>query len=43
VLRPSDTTFYFRDTLIQGSADSQYTWAGAAPDWLPIAGDFQLD
>ena len=43
VFRPSDTTFYFRNTLIQGTAHSQYTWAGAAPNSLPVAGDFRLD
>jgi len=43
VFRPSDTTFYFRHTLTQGNADSQFIWPGAGTNWLPVAGDFNLD
>jgi len=40
VFRPSNQTFYFRHTLTQGNADSQFTWTGAGSSWLPVAGDF---
>ena len=38
LFRPSDVTFYFRHTLTQGVADSQFTWIGAGNAWLPVAG-----
>jgi hypothetical protein len=41
--RPSDLTFYFRHTLTQGMADSQFTWDGAGWGWMPVAGAFGLD
>ena len=40
VFRPSDTTFYFRHTLTEGVADSQFQF-GESP-WLPVAGAFGL-
>jgi len=40
--RPSDLTFYFRRTLTQGIADSQFTWLGAGSGWLPASGFFGL-
>ena len=43
LFRPSNTMFYFRHTLTQGNADSQFTWTGAGTNWLPVAGDFDLD
>jgi hypothetical protein len=42
LFRPSDVTFYFRHTLTQGVADSQFTWTGAGSSWLPVAGDLGL-
>lgn len=42
IFRPSDLTFYFRHTLTQGVADSQFTWTGAGSEWLPVAGTFGL-
>ena len=41
--RPTNTTFYFRHTLTQGNADSQFVWTGAGMNWLPVSGDFKLD
>jgi hypothetical protein len=35
--------FYFRWTLTQGNADSQFVWTGAGTNWLPVSGDFTLD
>ena len=43
MFRSANDTFYFRYTLTQGNADSQFVWTGAGPDWLPVAGDFTLD
>lgn len=40
LFRPSDSTLYFRHTLTQGEADSQFTWRFADSDWLPVAGNF---
>jgi CSLREA domain-containing protein len=40
LFRPSNVTFYFRHTLTQGVADSSFTWEGAGPAWLPVAGAF---
>jgi len=42
LFRPSDVTFYFRHTLTQGVADSQFTWTGAGNGWLPVSGSFGL-
>jgi len=42
LFRPSDNVFYIRATLTEGIADLQYTWTGAGPSWLPVAGDFDL-
>ena len=42
VFRPSDLTFFFRHTLTQGNADSQFMWTGAGAGWLPVAGSFGL-
>jgi hypothetical protein len=42
IFRPSDLTFYFRHTLTQSNADSQFPWAGAGSGWLPVAGPFGL-
>jgi CSLREA domain-containing protein len=42
IFRPSDISFYFRHTLTQGNADSQFTWEGAKSGWVPIAGEFGL-
>ena len=43
VFRPSNAAFYFRYTLTQGNADSQFIWPSAATNWLPVAGEFNLD
>jgi hypothetical protein len=43
LFRPSDVTFFFRHTLTQGTADSQFTWTGADTDLIPVAGDFNLN
>ena len=43
LFRPSNQTFYFRHTLTQGNADSQFMWTGAGMNWLPVSGDFKLD
>lgn len=42
VYRPSDRTVYFRYTLTEGNADSQFLWPGAEASWLPVAGGFNL-
>ena len=42
VYRPSNRTVYFRYTLTEGNADSQYLWPGAEVSWLPVAGGFNL-
>lgn len=39
----TDLTSYFRHTLTQGNADSEFTWSGAGPDWIPVLGNFGLD
>jgi hypothetical protein len=43
MFRPGNTTFYFRHTLTEGIADSQFTWPGARSQWLPVGGVFELD
>jgi predicted outer membrane repeat protein len=43
VFRPSNITFFFRHTLTQGNADSQFVWDNAGTGWLPVAGFFGLD
>jgi hypothetical protein len=43
MFRPSNTTFYFRHSLTQGVADSQFVWTGAGTNWRPVAGDFTLE
>ncbi len=42
VFRPRDLMFYFRHTLTQGNADSQFRFTPAQPNWLPVAGTFGL-
>ena len=42
VYRPSNRTVYFRHTLTEGNADSQFTWPGSGTSWLPVAGSFNL-
>ncbi|MEE8330653.1 MAG: hypothetical protein V3R84_02695, partial [Acidimicrobiia bacterium] len=42
IFRPGDVSFYFRHTLTQGNADSQFVWTGANAGWLPVAGAFGL-
>lgn len=41
VFRPTDLTNYFRHTMSQGNADSQFVWAGAMPNWIPVAGSLE--
>ena len=36
VFRPVNTTFYFRHSLSEGNADSQFVWGES--DWMPVAG-----
>jgi hypothetical protein len=43
MFRPSNDTFYFRWTLTQGIADSEFVWTGAGSNWLPVSGEFTLD
>ena len=33
-------SFYFRHTLTQGNADSQFTWPAANANWIPVAGTY---
>ena len=43
LFRPPDSTSYFRHTLTQGNADTQFTWHDAGSGWLPVSGDSKLD
>ncbi|MEE8331847.1 MAG: trypsin-like serine protease [Acidimicrobiia bacterium] len=42
IFRPGDRGYYFRHTLTEGPADSQFTWTGAGAGWLPVSGTFGL-